>query len=260
VCGNCSGEPTLITHYSQDPFYRYTNIEGRGKCPFVRDGLLYIDDPYIAFGWVCGLYSEELKATWNNGFDGVAFAEQWLKDSEVVKSRLKKYRQLWKMLVLALGYSMMPKKLAFQVKVQFGITLSPDQAQGVYDAYWKMFAQVKKASDLKGREFKKTGGSILTPFGFLSWPKAQHAAFNQYIQSQVSSIMVLIMKEVLARATYAEYVTVIHDACIYQIPSKKVDEFRGVLTSVNDWLNNYLQWTVKVETGFAVGRTWAELK
>jgi DNA polymerase I-like protein with 3'-5' exonuclease and polymerase domains len=255
-----SGEPTLITHYSKDPFYRYTNIEGRGKRPFVKDGLLWIDDPYMAFGWVCGLYSDELKKAWEDGINGVSFADQWLKDAEVVKGHLKKYRQLWKMLVLALGYSMMPKKLQFQVKVQFGINLSLEQAQEVYNSYWRMFSGVKALSDTKGREFKRTGGQIITPFGFLCWPKAQHAAMNQFIQSQVSSIMVLIAREALKRAPYAEYVTVIHDACIYAIPLDKVEDFRKTLDEVSDWLNNQLQWSVRVATGFAVGRTWADLK
>lgn len=255
-----SGEPTLITHYSQDPFYRYTNIDGRGKRPFVKDGLLYIDDPYIAFGWVCDLYSEELKKAWNEGFDGVSFADQWLTDAEVVKAKLKKWRSLWKMLVLALGYSMQSKKLQFQVKVQFGITLTDEKAKEVFDAYWKMFALVKKASDGKKTEFKRSGGMIPTPFGFLAWPKAGHAAFNQYIQAQISSIVTIIAREVMLRCSYARYVTVIHDAVIWMIPLDKVDAFKVILDTVNGWLNNYLQWTVDISTGFAVGKTWADLK
>jgi DNA polymerase I-like protein with 3'-5' exonuclease and polymerase domains len=155
---------------------------------------------------------------------------------------------------------MMPKKLALQAKIQFGITLSQDQAQDVYNAYWNMFALVKKASDQKGKEFQKTGGVIDNPFGFRAYPKAKHAALNQFIQSQVSNIMVIIAEETKARAKYANYITCVHDALILDIPEDKVEHFRGVNRDVVVELNRQLGWTVTVDTGFAYGKRWSDLK
>jgi hypothetical protein len=99
-----AGEPSCTAHYSGDVNYRYATIDGIGKAPEYRDGVLLIDDIYVMVMSVSPLGREYLSHTYHNHcFPAGNFVEQWLADAEVVKSFLKKQRQFHKILCVAEG-------------------------------------------------------------------------------------------------------------------------------------------------------------
>lgn len=127
-----AGEPTCTAHYSRDPAYRYATLDGIGKEPFWKNGVLWIDDVYLMVMSVSPIGREAIKAAWDRSWDGKTFVEQWMEKSKVVKTYLDEERQLHKMLGLALGYSMGPKKMQTQVKTQFSRDLSFTECKQLY--------------------------------------------------------------------------------------------------------------------------------
>ena len=254
-----SGEPTLIGHYSQDYRYLYANFTGRGKAPFAQDGILYIDDPYIMFGSVSGIYTDELWQAWKEGFGTETFAQAWLRDPDFVKGKLKKFRKTWKWQTLACGYELQNKKLRIQAKSQDMMDIPLDVATEIIHRYWELFPDVRRAAD-KQKAICKRNGYIKNTFGFLVYPKAPYASFNAKIQSEVSGIVAWLICLMTEAMPDLRLITVIHDAALWDCDENRVEEARQVSKSALQIINNALQWTTKIETGFSVGRNWGELK
>lgn len=254
-----AGEPTLISHYSDDERYIYSNFTGKGKAPFIRDGFLYIDDVYLQFGWTSGLFTEEFRKAWDEGFDGESFASAWVRDPEFVKGKLKKYRRVFKWINLACGYALQHKKLMVQARTQDGIILSEEKAKSIIQSYWNLYPGIEALDKKMRRQFQRKG-YVQTPFGFRAYPKAAHAAMNAYIQSQVSSIMAWLLCLVKEKVPGAILTSVVHDALLWHFPAELENDLRAATLESLKEINDTLQWTTKISTGFNVGERWSDLK
>lgn len=97
-----AGEPTVTAHFSQDQRYRFATIDGVGKEPYyAADGVLMVDDIYLMVMSVSPMGKQLMWDTYHNHMFGDGkynFVTQWMLDSEVVKSHLKKFRQFHKIL------------------------------------------------------------------------------------------------------------------------------------------------------------------
>lgn len=253
-----SGEPTVTSHYSQDPMYRYACFDGVGKTPYYKNGVLMISDLYLKVMSVSPVGREKMADAFKNArFEGRTFAEQWLLNDEVVKSYFKKERQLHKMLALALGYGMGPTKMIKQA-FDNGYIMDMKTARAFYQAYWELFAGVRALADRLARQIKSKG-FIVNEFGYRMTPPP-HKGFNYLIQSTVSGIMHAFVAKLMAIAPYARFSTIIHDELVADVPECKVLEFRKAKEEATDSLNRDLGWTVAIRTGFAVGQNWYEAK
>jgi DNA polymerase I-like protein with 3'-5' exonuclease and polymerase domains len=257
-----SGEPTIISAYTHDEVYMFHVFTGEGKTPYYDDnGLLWVNDPYIATMSVSGLGSKELKDVfYNHSFDGLSFSEAWLKDSEIVKNHpvIKKYRKINKMLALAMGYGLGAKKLVKQVKEQFNLDVTESQAKKVISGYWKMYSGVKQFAEKCGYRVQQSG-ALVNQFGYRITP-SPHNAFNALIQSTLSGVVnwrLLLLRE---KCDWFLLVGVIHDSIVMEIPEDRVEEFHRISDEVDEEINQQLQWCVKVRTGRNVGKNFYEIK
>jgi DNA polymerase I-like protein with 3'-5' exonuclease and polymerase domains len=253
-----AGEPTVTAHYSRDPNYCYATFDGVGQRPFYRDGILMIDDIYVMCMSVSPIGAQIIRDMFEQQlFDGRSFADQWVTDSDVIKSAIKVQRNLHKMLALALGYGMGPKKMVKQCK-DSGYDLDIKTAEKFYAAYWSLFAGVRRLADQLAYRIKRDG-HIVNAFGYRLTPPP-HKAFNYLIQSSVSGIMHVYNAKLFALAPYANFVTVIHDELLCDVPTDMLDQFRIDRQAACDSLNADLNWTTKVRVGFAYGTNWYEAK
>jgi len=253
-----AGEPTVCTHFSKDPVYRYCTFDGIGKAPFYRNGYLWIDDIYLTTASINPLHAAAVKDAFENGvYEAGTFAQQWLKDPEVIKTALKAIRQFNKMAQLGFSYGMGPKKFVKQAR-DAGYTIPLADAQTLYKAYWKLFAGVKSFIDRCSKQVERDT-YLVNPFGY-RLKCDPHKAFNAYIQSSVSGIMHVFLKFLAEEAPYMILLTVIHDEIVAECPIDRVEEFRQAKERAEDRLNDALKWNVKVRTGFVTGKNWFEAK
>jgi DNA polymerase I-like protein with 3'-5' exonuclease and polymerase domains len=241
-----AGEPTVTSHYSKDENYRYATIDGLGKEPYWRNGVLYIADIYLMFGSV--VQPELIKEHWDKG----------ITDPDKLKDLLKKPRQLWKITVLGLSYGMSPNKLALTLKEQANMEITNEEAFEYWKKYWGLFKKVREFSKLctvKSQE----DGFIVNEFGYrLTNPP--HKAFNAVIQSTVNGLMSIFIQSIINKSSYVKFITVIHDEIIWEIPKDKVEDFKNICGNAEVEMNNYLNWSVNVRTGFVSGNNLFEAK
>jgi DNA polymerase I-like protein with 3'-5' exonuclease and polymerase domains len=91
-------------------------------------------------------------------------------------------------------------------------------------------------------------------------PERESLALNYTIQSSVSGIIKLFDHFVSQEASWAEWVTVIHDEQIWMVPTERIEEFRSCVQKATKKLNEFLNWTVEIRTGFAPGNNLYEAK
>ncbi len=253
-----SGEPTVTSHFSQDPNYLYATFGGVGKRPFYKNGVLMIDDLYLQTMSVSPIGREKIwRACHSQDFNGKSFVDQWIADPEVIKKFFKSDRDLHKMLCLALGYGMGPKKMMKQCYDK-GFHMDLRTAQDFYRAYWDLYAGVRKFADRLGMSIKQRG-YIVNPFGYRLTPPP-HKAFNFFIQSSVSGLMHVFNMKLFTIAPYSRFITVIHDETLADTPDDKVELFRNHKDMATASLNEDLKWTTNIRTGFAIGKDWYEAK
>lgn len=252
-----AGEPTVTAEYSKDPNYLYATFDGVGKAPFWKNGVLMIDDIYLQTASVSPIGRASIEEAWRDSFDGLSFTQAWLKDPEIIKKHLKKLRDIHKMLALALGYGMGPKKMVKQCYDK-GYDLPFKTAQEFYRAYWELYSGIRKFADVLAYRIKKHG-YIINPFGYRLTPDP-HKGYNYFVQSSVSGIMHVFNWKLFHLAKYAEFRTVIHDEVLADVPNNLLQLFREHKDMATDSLNQDLKWSVKVRTGFAPGNNWFEAK
>ena len=252
-----AGEPSVTTHLTRDKMYRYVCFDGIGKAPFYKNGVLMIDDIYLAYASVSPLFAEEVRKAFDEKYDGRTFSEQWLKDPEVIKNRLKKIRKKSKVYALGFAYGLGSKKLVTQAFDQ-GDILSQEQAAQAYKAYWQLFKGIREYQNILSQAMTERGW-LENPFGF-RFTCQPHVSFNYMIQSSVSSILNWFTSELMERAPYAQFVTIIHDELIAQVPVDKTDEYFKAKEEVVRDINDQLKWTVDLRFGFATGKNLFEAK
>jgi DNA polymerase I-like protein with 3'-5' exonuclease and polymerase domains len=253
-----AGEPTVVSHFSKDRNYVYACFDGVGKRPEYRGNVLMLDDIYLMTASVSPLHQHQVKeAFYATKWKGLSFQDQWLEDNEVIKKDLKVLRQFNKMGALGFSYGMGPKKFVKQA-YDAGYIVDQKSAKGFYLSYWNLFSGVRRFAD-KLTKIVEHDGYLVNPFGYRLTP-SPFKAFNAYIQSSVSGIMHVFTAKLMAAAPYAHYVTLIHDELLISVPEDKLEQFRHDKDLATQSLNDDLQWSVAVRTGFVAGRTWYEAK
>jgi hypothetical protein len=256
-----AGEPTVTAHFTQDPMYRYAAFEGVGKAPYYKNNVLMIDDIYLMAMSVSPIGRLKMWEIFNETYDGLTFAERWLDpedpDHEWAKSLIGAQRKLHKMLALALGYGMGPKKMVKQAR-EAGYTISDEEAREFYNAYWKLFKKIRKFADKLGNMITNKG-FIVNPFGYRLVPEP-HKGYNYFIQSTVSGLMHEYRRKMAHFAPYAIYGALIHDEFLYIVPDDMLEQFRIDKGKAVDALNQDLKWSVNIRAGLVYGKTLYEAK
>lgn len=253
-----AGEPTVTSQFSKDPRYTYACLTGVGQKPYYDGRVLMISDLYLMTMSVSPMGAHFIRDHFDTFcHEGRTFAEQWLVDADVAKSKVKKLREIVKVLALAISYGMGPKKMVKQCYDR-GYDLTLKDARAFYNEYWELFAGVRRFSDHLADRVRRDK-YIVNPFGYRMTPEP-HLGFNYFIQSTVSGIMHAFVAKIMAIASYARFRTVIHDELIADVPDDKVDLFKHHKDLATASLNEDLGWSVKIRTGFAVGNDWYEAK
>jgi hypothetical protein len=247
-----SGEPSIITQFTDDENYKYFCFDGIGKEPYWKDGVLMIDDIYLAYASVCPMFEKEIQ----DNFDFIR--TEWLLDADKVKERLKKLRKHSKWICLGFGYGLGPKTL-YKKAIEAGLQVTVKQCKDAFAAYWKLFSGIKRYADDLERHVGETGW-LQNPFGYRFAPSELRKAFNGMIQSSVSGLINWYGDLMEIEAPYVDMVTVIHDEFIYSCPKEKLADFRQAQRRVVDHINTELKWCVDVRFGFAVGGDLYEAK
>jgi DNA polymerase I-like protein with 3'-5' exonuclease and polymerase domains len=252
-----AGEPSVTSHFTQDRNYKYACFDGVGKRPDYENGILMIDDIYLMTMSVSPVGKEKMLQAWKQEWPAGSFTDQWMKDAEIIKTALKKDRQIHKILALGLSYGMGAKKMQKSM-YDVGFNLYFKDAKAFFYAYWELFSGVRKFADRLTR-LVETEKAIVNPFGYRLTPEPRKA-FNAFIQSSVSGIMHVYTAKLMALAPYARFVTCIHDELLIDIPKDLIDQFRKDKEKATESLNEDLKWSVDIRTGFAPGATWYEAK
>jgi hypothetical protein len=255
-----SGEPTVSTHFSRDPYYHAACFGMVGKAPYYEEGtgVLMIDDIYLQTASVSPLAKDRMREVFNTTWNGQTFAEQWLQDAEVIKSALKAdVRQLHKIICLAISYGCGAKKLV-QIAYENGFTISKAHAKAFIQAYWDLYKRVKMLDNLLQTRFKRQG-FVVNPFGYRIVPDSDHKVLNQFIQSTVSGIMHALAMYHSELYPADIFNVVIHDELIYETPENEVEASKVAWQAAVDKLNQQLNWSVNIRSGYQVGRSWWEI-
>lgn len=252
-----AGEPTITHHFCQDPNYGYAVFDGVGKKPFYKDGILMIDDIYLMCSSVYPMTKDLMRKAFDANYNGLTFAEQWLKDPEVIKGILKKpFRALCKAMTLALGYGAGWKKL-IEMALEDGFTITAQQAKGIHKNYWDLFSGLKSFAKLCTYQADKYG-YIVNAFGFRLTPEP-YKAFNAVIQSSASGVIDVLDYKFAAMCPWVDFFTYIHDEIVFQVDIERFEETKELFYKCVDSLNEDLNWKVKIRCGFAAGKTFYEI-
>jgi hypothetical protein len=249
-----AGEPTVVAHYSQDRLYRAAAFDMVGKKPYLDGDLLVIDDPYLMFASISPIGSKEVKRAIDNGL-----IDCWLTESERFKSDLKKTRAFHKTVFLAKMYGQGARGTVNFAADQ-GEHLEFQTSKTLHHQFWfELFSGVRMLGERLEVQFKRQG-FLLNEFGYRMVPERESLALNYTIQSSVSGIIKLFDEFVLEEAPWATWVTVIHDEQVWEVPAERLEEFRQAVQRATQRLNDFLNWTVEIRTGFAPGNNLYEAK
>ena len=252
-----AGEPTCTSHFSKDKNYHAATFGMVGEEPYYENGILYIDDIYLMVMSVSPIGRQRMLEVFNSTFNGLTFQQQWKKDPEYIQKRvLKEERPLHKILTLGLGYAMGPRKLV-RSAFEKGYVLKEKVAKDFFRAYWDLFIDVKRLGDALENKFKKQG-YLINPFGYRLIPEPSYKCLNYFIQSSVSGIMHVLCAKFFALCPFAEFLTVIHDEVLFEVPKDRLEDARRLFNQAVDSLNDDLKWSVKIRCGFKPGKDWYE--
>lgn len=253
-----SAEPCVTAHYSGDRNYILATFEMQGKRPYFDGDTLIISDIYLMVMSRSPTSRQVLLDAWKKtDWPAGTFPDQWVADSEVIKSYLKSERSFCKALCLGLGYGMQPKRLA-KTAAESGRPISLKVAKEFYDSYWTLFSGLKFFAD-KCEETVERRGFIMNCFGYCNLPEPRKS-FNAFIQSTVSGIINYLLTEWLEKCPYAKLVTVVHDEIILEVPRDKVEDLREQQKKTLQSINEVLSWKTRVELGFVVGENLYDAK
>jgi DNA polymerase I-like protein with 3'-5' exonuclease and polymerase domains len=245
-----SAEPCVTAHYSGDRNYILATFEMQGKRPYWEGDMLIISDIYLMVMSRSPTSRQVLLDAWKREWPAGTFPDQWIADSEIIKSHLKSERSFCKALCLGLGYGMQPRRLA-KTAAESGRPISLKVAKEFYEAYWTLFSGLKSFAD-KCEETVARRGFIMNCFGYCNIPEPRKS-FNAFIQSTVSGIINYVATEWMERCPYAKMVTVIHDELIIEVPRDNVEDLREQQKKTLQELNDLLRWKTRVDLGFVVG-------
>lgn len=255
-----AGEPSVITHFSKDPYYRAAIFDMVGKAPYYdADGVLMIDDIYLMGMSISPMGRDTIRQVFDNEtFNGMSFSQAWLVNADLIKTRLKAERAFHKILILGIGYAMGPDKMALSAFKQ-GFDLTPQDARKFFKAYWGLISQVKDLNDTLTDVATKTG-YLINPFGYRCVPDPLYKSLNYFIQSSINGLIAILCAKFFTICQDAKFVTIIHDEILFQIPIEKAEAAKELMDRAVDSLNDDLGWTVKIRTGWVTGKDMYEAK
>ena len=258
-----AGEPTCTAHYSKDENYYQACFGMIGKKPYYTpSGLLMLDDIYLMAASQSKIMNakERIKEAFHSTYDGGTFADLWVESEEkkewLAKKVLGEIRPPFKAMALGIGYSMGPKKLVITA-FENGSTISLKEAKEFINLYWATFPKVKRLADMLTYQFKKKG-YLVNEFGYRMTPDSDHKCFNSFIQSTVSGIVNAISAKFFNGIDYAEYILPIHDEVLFQVKNGWMGDAHGRWNDCVGSLNQELNWSVQIRTGWATGLSWYE--
>jgi DNA polymerase I-like protein with 3'-5' exonuclease and polymerase domains len=130
----------------------------------------------------------------------------------------------------------------------------------LHHQFWfELFPGVRMLGERLEVQFKRQG-CLYNEFGYRMVPERESLALNYTIQSSVSGIIKLFDEFVLQEAPWATWVSVVHDEQWWEIPAEREPEFRSAVERATKHLNDFLQWTVEIRTGYVVGDNLYEAK
>jgi DNA polymerase I-like protein with 3'-5' exonuclease and polymerase domains len=245
-------EPSVTAHFSQDKNYRWATVDGIGKPPFLKDGVLMISDIYLMTASVLPPTRDAIMEAWkNNGF------ANWVADDEAVKKALKKPRSFAKTAALGLGYGMGAKKLQNSC-AEAGFPITFKEAKEVKRMYWALYSGLNQFKEVLEFRAEKEG-FIINPFWYRITPEP-HKAFNAYIQSTASGVLDLYLMLLMNYYPELHLVAIIHDELVYQCPDHMIKDLPAMTDKVSSELNNMLQWSVPIRFGTVTCKTFEEFK
>jgi DNA polymerase I-like protein with 3'-5' exonuclease and polymerase domains len=245
-------EPSVTAHFSQDKNYRWATVDGIGKAPFIKDGVLMIDDIYLMTASVLPPTRDDIMKGWNDGL-----FKTWTQDSEAVKKALKKPRSFAKTAALGLGYGMGAKKLQNSC-AEAGFPISFKEAKQVKQMYWALYSGLNQFKEVL--EFRaEKDGAIINPFWYRITPEP-HKAFNAFIQSTASGVLDLYLAVLMSKYPMMQLVAIIHDELIYQCPDELIKDLPKITEECSCELNESLQWTVPIRFGTVTCKTFEAFK
>jgi hypothetical protein len=206
------------------------------------------------FASISPIGSKEVKRAIDNGL-----IDCWLTESERFKSDLKKTRAFHKTVFLAKMYGQGARGTVNFAADQ-GEHLEFQTSKTLHHQFWfELFSGVRMLGERLEVQFKRQG-FLLNEFGYRMVPERESLALNYTIQSSVSGIIKLFDEFVLEEAPWATWVTVIHDEQVWEVPAERLEEFRQAVQRATQRLNDFLNWTVEIRTGFAPGNNLYEAK
>jgi hypothetical protein len=247
-----SAEPMITALISKDPNYTYATYLGVGKKPFWRNGILMVPDLYLQYASVCPVTAAKVKTL----FD----PDEWLRDPEIVKKKLKPERSLCKVICLSAGYGVGVDKLN-QIFRENGFTVSKEDTRSSLNAYWGLFSQIKKTIKYLSKKVEEDG-YLVNLFGYRVAPPKAKDAFNAICQSSVAGLMLYCIQLVFERGAHLDlkFVTSIHDSLVLDIPEDKVNEVKQLIQDVAKEMNEELQWDIPIRFDSVAANNFYGLK
>ena len=190
----------------------------------------------------------------NNTKESVAYAKKEAKDA----------RQVAKVIHLAASYGARPRKIAQTLQLN-GMDITLEQAEDMFNRYWKLFAKVKQYEQFLQAQWERNEGWILNPVGR---PLAVAQDYlrdvvNRSIQSGGHDCFVLylsILSDCLRseQIAYRPYIWDLHDAVMLTVPEDQVEEAVRIMDHTAMYLlNKKLGGKVKLKGETNVVDNWA---
>ena len=272
-----SAEPVIQCNLTGDSTLIYQTFEGIGLKPWVReDGLLMLDDIYLAFASINPVTSEKvLDIFYNYKFEvegrSLSWSDAWVEPGgkDIVKSHplLKKFRKFAKGACLGLSYGLKgdtPDKTDTEHGLRNNMTkqgyyMTSKQAWECYEKFWGMYPEIRKfRANLEALAKKKV--PLYNPFGFKVNTKPKDA-FNGVIQSTVSSVITLweyLLEESVGDKF--DLVMCIHDEGCVECWEEDAGEVTIAMVKEMKTINEMLGWKFPLRTEPRIGRNFYEIK
>lgn len=255
-------EPTLLACLSNDPVLKYITFEGEGKEPFIKDGILYIDDVYISSAYSAPFMREDIEKI---------DLTNWAKDSEYEKKKVKVTRSISKTIVLSTIYGAGSLKVQGKIREDMRITV-PLKNIGIFqDAYWSTFIEAAHYKRCLENEAKQNGilinigGYPLTFYNRVGGAiQGTHKALNRMIQSSAAVVMKLLLSCLYSRIknnpNIFPQVCDWHDAFHGKCKEDYIEQTKYLLNESLEELNDILNLSLKFRLDFNYGKNFYEAK
>lgn len=251
-----SGEPTVISHLTQDEKYKYATIDEPNKKVFYSGDFLYIDDVYLMVGSLT-TYGQRIKEWYiSNGGDDL-FTFNWKANKEEILKSIKKERKVLKTTCLAILYGAMPKKIHETLSLA-GESISLSECQDLYDTFWRTFSKITRFKEYITK-LNKRQGHLVSLFGFRGTPHPKDS-FNWTIQSSLNGVIINFLSILNKNFPEMNFHTLIHDEIILDIPEDSEDDFRLAHKQSQNDLNKLLEWSVESRFGLNFGKNYLTIK